>query len=279
VLFLGVAAASCAAILIRLCDAPPLVIAAYRLSLASLLLAPAAIFLRVGAELQSLDARSRGLSVFSGIFLGLHFATWITSLSYTSVASSVVLVTTNPIFVGLASHLLLKEHVSRRMALGIGVSVLGAGVIGLGDMGSGKAPVVGDALALAGALLMSGYLLAGRKLRFRLSVLAYIFPTYAIAGIALILLGAVTRARFFGYSRETYLLFLLLALVPQLIGHSALNWALRHISSSMVAVALLGEPIGSTILAYFFLNEVPTLTRYIGSGLVLFGICLSALRT
>ena len=253
-------------------------IAAYRLSLASLLLAPAAIFLRVGAELRSLGARSRGLSVFSGIFLGLHFATWITSLSYTSVASSVVLVTTNPIFVGLASHLLLQERVSRRMALGIGVSVLGAGVIGLGDMGSGKAPVVGDALALAGALLMSGYLLAGRKLRSRLSLLAYIFPTYTIAGIALILLSAVTGARFFGYSRGTYLLFLLLALVPQLIGHSALNWSLRHISSSTVAVALLGEPIGSTILAYLFLNETPTLTRYIGSGLVLLGIYLSALR-
>ena len=277
-LFLGVAAASCAAILIRLCDAPPLVIAAYRLSLASLLLAPAAMFLRVGAELRSLDARSRGLSVFSGIFLGLHFAAWITSLSYTSVTSSVVLVTTNPIFVGLASHLLLQERVSRRMALGIGVSVLGAGVIGLGDMGSGKAPVVGDALALAGALLMSGYLLAGRKLRPRLSLLAYIFPIYAIAGISLILLSAVTGARFFGYSRETYLLFLLLALVPQLIGHSALNWSLRHISSSMVAVALLGEPIGSTVLAYLFLNEMPTLTRYVGSGLVLFGIYLSALR-
>lgn len=275
VLFSGVVAASFAAVLIRLCDAPPLVIAAYRLALASLLLAPAAMFLRVGGEFRTLDPPSRALAVFSGIFLGLHFAAWVTSLSYTSVVSSVVLVTTNPIFVGLASHILLKEPVSRRVAAGIGVSVLGGGIIGFGDMGSGSAPVLGDALALMGALLMSAYLLAGRKLRPRLSLLSYIFPIYAIAGITLILLCVMTGQHFFGYSRGTYLLFLLLALVPQLIGHSALNWALRHLSPSMVAVALLGEPVGATVLAYLFLHEVPTLPRYLGSGLVLVGIYLA----
>jgi len=267
----GVFVVSWASIFIRLADAPALVVGAYRLALASLLLSPFAL-LRVWGELRRLTARDKALAVLSGAFLGLHFATWIASLEYTTVASSVVLVSTHPLFVSLASHFILRERVSRARFLGIALAILGSAVIGLGDFALSLRALWGDLLALIGAMAVSGYFLIGRDLRRRLSLTAYIFPTYWTAAIALLASALLSGHRLVGYSGRTYLMFLLLALGPQLAGHSSLNWALRYLSPIFVTVAVLGEPVVATILAYFILGEVPGALKLAGGALVLGGI-------
>ena len=274
-LAIGIVAVSFASIFIRLAEAPSLVIAAFRLTIASLILAPA-VLIRARDELRSLTRGDLGLALLSGLFLGLHFATWISSLEYTSVASSVVFVSTSPMFVGLASHFLLKERVSRRMFAGIAVSVLGGIIIGYGDFGLGARELFGDFLALVGAAAVSVYLLVGRKLRRHLSLLSYIFLVYATAAVFLIAVCLVAGHTFSGYPRQTYLMFILLAAVPQIIGHSSYNWALKYLPATFVGVATLGEPIGSTILAYFILRETTTLAKIGGGALILAGIYVSS---
>jgi drug/metabolite transporter (DMT)-like permease len=274
-LAIGIVAVSFASIFIRLAEAPSLVIAASRLTIASLILAPA-VLIRAREELRALTKGDLGLALLSGLFLGLHFATWISSLEYTSVASSVVFVSTSPIFVGLASHFLLKEKVSSQMFVGIVVSVLGGMIIGYGDFGLGARELFGDFLALAGAVAVSGYLLVGRRLRRHLSLLSYIFLVYATAAAFLVTICLVTGHSFSGYPQQTYVMFILLAIVPQIIGHSSYNWALKYLPATFVGVGTLGEPIGSTILAYFVLDEVPTLAKIGGGVLILTGIYISS---
>ena len=274
-LAIGIVAVSFASIFIRLAEAPSLVIAASRLTIASLILAPAA-FIRGKDELRSLTKGDLRLALLSGLFLGVHFATWISSLEYTSVASSVVFVSTSPMFVGLASHFLLKERVSRQMFAGIAASVLGGMIVGYGDFGLGTRELFGDFLALAGAVAVSVYLLVGRKLRRHLSLLSYIFLVYGTAAVFLIAVCLAMGHTLSGYSRQTYLLFVLLAVVPQIIGHSSYNWALKYLPATLVGVATLGEPIGSTILAYFALKEAPTLAKLGGGVLILAGIYVSS---
>lgn len=271
----GIVAVSFASIFIRLAEAPSLVIAACRLTIASLILAPAAL-IRAKEELRTLTRGDLQLALLSGLFLGLHFATWISSLEYTSVASSVVFVSTSPIFVGLASHSLLKERVSPQMFLGIAVSMLGGMIIGYGDLGLGARELFGDLLAIAGAVMVSGYLLVGRRLRRQLSLLSYIFLVYATAAGFLVALCLLTGHPFSGYSRQTYLMFFLLAVVPQIIGHSSFNWALAYLPATFVGVSTLGEPVGSTILACFILSEIPTLAKIGGGVLILAGIYVSS---
>jgi drug/metabolite transporter (DMT)-like permease len=271
----GIVAVSFASIFIRLAEAPSLVIAACRLTIASLILAPAAL-IRGKEELRALTRGDLQLALFSGLFLGLHFATWISSLEYTSVASSVVFVSTSPLFVGLASHFLLKERVSRQMFVGIAISVLGGMIIGYGDFGLGVRELLGDLLAIAGAVAVSGYWLVGRRLRRQLSLLSYIFLVYATAAAFMIVLCLATGRSFSGYPRQTYLMFFLLAIVPQIIGHSSFNWALKYLPATFVVVSTLGEPVGSTILAHFILHEVPTLAKIGGGVLILAGIYISS---
>lgn len=273
-LLVGVVAVSFAAIFIRLADAPSLVIAAYRLTLASLIVAPAG-FIRCWEEMKSLDRQDVLFAMLSGVALSLHFALWIASLSYTTVASSVVFVATNPLFVGIASHLFTEDKVSRVMFSGIILAVLGGMIIGWDDMALGGRALWGDLLALGGAVMAAGYFLAGRRLRPKVSLLAYISLVYSMAALGALALTALAGESFTGYSSYTYLLFLLLAIGPQVIGHSSFNWALRHVSAAVVAVAILGEPVGSTILAYFILREAPTLLKIGGAALILGGIYFS----
>ena len=276
-LLVGVVAVSFAAILIRLADAPALVIAAYRLTLASFVVVPLAWWQSRGTK-ESLGLRDLFLSVLSGIALALHFAFWISSLSYTSVASSVVLVTTNPLIVGVASHFLTDDKLSKETLLGIGVSITGAIVIGYGDLHLGSKAILGDALAFLGSVAIAGYYLLGRNLRGRLSLLTYVSVAYSAAAILLLLLSLATRQSLYGYSTQTYLMFVLLALVPQLLGHSSLNWALRYVSATFVTVAVLGEPVGATLLAYLILSESPTVAEIGGGALILLGVYIALSR-
>ncbi len=288
----GILAVSTASIFIRYAqrDAPSLVIAAYRLSLATLVLLPVAWRNHRG-ELRALQRREVGLAVLSGVFLAVHFATWITSLEYTTVASSVVLVSTAPLWVALLSPLTIREPLTRPVLVGLVFTLVGGAIVGVSDSclwtGRGWAcPTMadfvagqaffGDLLALAGALAGAGYLLIGRRLRGGVSLGAYVSVVYGLAAVTLLGFTLVARQSLVGYPPRTYLWFVLLALVPQLLGHSTFNWALRYLSAAFVSITLLGEPIGSTILAYFLLNEVPSLLKIIGAILILTGIWIAS---
>ena len=274
VLIVGVASASSAAILVRLCDAPPLVIATYRLGISACIVLPLAI-LRYRSDFISTTPRERLTLLLSGCCLGIHFVFWITSLFHTSVASAVFLVCTNPIFVALGSWLFLKEKMRPVLALGTAVALAGAGIVTLNDLESGEHGLWGDLLALAGAASLSAYLLIGRTQRSNLRLVPYITGVYSTAATVLILLTLAEGHPFTGYSRQTYLLFLLLALIPQILGHGSINYALSRVSPSIIALAFLGEPIGSSVLAYFVLDEAPTLLLMAGSVVILFGIGLA----
>ena len=275
-LSIGISAASTASIFIKLCDAPALIISAYRMVLASLILFPFAYHRRVW---KGWSRSEIGWLILSGFFLSLHFAFWIGSLKYTSVASSVVLVSTHPIFVGVGSWFLLKEHLGVKLVSGICLSVLGSGLIGYGDMSLSKGALFGDGLALLGALTVSGYFLVGRKMRKGQDLLSYVFPVYSTSAVVLILFAILWQNPFFGYKPSTYLLFLLLALIPQLIGHTTFNWALKYIPASMVAITILGEPVGSTILAYFILEEKLSTWKVLGGISIFIGILIALWRS
>jgi drug/metabolite transporter (DMT)-like permease len=271
VLALGVFTVAWAAIFIRIAAAPPLVTGACRLSLASLILTPVALW-RDGAGRRRMTWRARGLGLASGLFLGLHFATWISSLSYTSVASSVVLVTTTPLFTGLAVRFLLSEDVSAQMFLGIALATVGGAIIGWGDFQVSGLALWGDILAVIGAVMASAYILIGRDLRRRLSLLAYVTPTYWVAALVLCFAMWWSGQSVAGYPTQTYLMFLLLAVGPQIVGHSSLNWALRYLSPTFVTAAVLGEPVGSAILAHLVLQESPSTSEILGGAVILAGI-------
>ncbi|NLE43820.1 MAG: DMT family transporter [Chloroflexi bacterium] len=275
---LGVCAMSSAAILIRMAqaDAHSLVIAAWRLILATAVLALPA-FLTRRRELIALTRADWLTLLASGALLAIHFGTWITSLSYTSVAASVVLVSTNPIFVALASHLLLHEHLSRGIVVGMALAFIGSVVIiGAGDMNhSSHHRLLGDVLALIGGVTAAGYVLLGRRMRARLSLLAYVFPVYGTAAVLLLASTLVAGLDPLPQQPRTWSWLWLIALGPQLLGHSSINWALRYLSAAYVTIAVLAEPVGSILLAWWLLNEPPVGLTLIGGPLILIGIALA----
>ena len=289
----GILAVSTASIFIRFAqvDAPSLVIAAWRLSLAAIILLPLTLF-RHRNDLAGLTRREIKLALLSGIFLALHFATWITSLGYTTVASSVVLVSTTPLWVAILSPITVKEPLTRSIMIGMGMALIGGLVVGLSDsctwLGTSLAcpslgdfirekAFLGDLLAITGAIMGASYIIIGRQLRSKMSLVSYIFVVYGMAAAVLIVIMLGAGNKPFGYQPLTYLWFLLLALIPQLIGHSTLNWSLRYLTAAYVSITLLGEPIGSTILAYFFLRETPTILKIFGAILILIGIYIASL--
>ncbi|CAB5144483.1 Permease of the drug/metabolite transporter (DMT) superfamily [Olavius algarvensis associated proteobacterium Delta 3] len=275
VLFIGVAAISTGAIFARMADAPALVVAAYRVGLATLVLAPVAM-VRSRRELLGLSSRDLWMAALSGFLLAIHFAAWISSLEYTSVANSVVLVNTNPIWVGILAPFLVGETIRRSTRIGIGLSVCGGIVIGIGDIAVGRDALFGDALALVGSVAMALYLLMGRNLRRKLSLTAYVVLCYGSA--AVILWGCVLAAGLpvAGFEPQTWACFWGLALVSQVIGHTSFNWALRWLGAGVIAVALLGEPIGATILAYMLFGEGLTWYKVVGGALILSAIYITA---
>jgi drug/metabolite transporter (DMT)-like permease len=289
-LLIAILAVSTASIFIRFAqaEASSLTIAAMRLTVASLVLAPVALT-RHRLELRTLTRRDLMLGLLSGLFLAIHFATWITSLEYTSIASSVVLVSTGPLWVALFSPLFLREPLTRSVLAGMLLALAGGTVIGLGDTcqvdGSLRCPpladfiqgeaFLGNFLALAGAWAVAGYLMIGRDLRSGMSLVPYIFLVYSMSAVVLIGIMLVAGQSPFGLEAETYLWIVLLALVPQLIGHSTYNWALRYLPAALVSITTLGEPIGSAVLAYFILSEIPTFLTILGGLLILGGIYIS----
>lgn len=273
-LTLGVVSVAFAAIFIKLAEAPPIVIATYRLCFAAIATAPFAL-IYARDELRRLNRKEILLAICSGGFLALHFALWITSLKYTTVTSSVVLVTISPIFVAITSYLLFKEKINRRILTGIAIAIVGATIIGFNSWQLGGTSVKGSILAFLGAMAVTGYLLIGRKLRQKMGLLSYIFLTYTSTAIILLVWSLIVGGSLTGYSGKTYLMFVLLALVPQILGHTSFNWSLRFLPATMVTIAVLGEPVGATILAYAILKEIPSIFEIIGGVLILGGIAIA----
>jgi drug/metabolite transporter (DMT)-like permease len=270
-------------------DAPSLVIAALRLTCAAVLLAPLAL-IRHRTELHDLTRNEIILGCISGIFLAIHFATWISSLEYTSVASSVVFVSTGPLWVALFSPVFLNERLTRASILGLIIALFGGVMIGISDACTWDQGVTcpdirqvmqgramwGNFLALVGAWTVSGYLILGRKLRVKMSLIPYIFLVYSLCALVLIVIMLAAGYSPLGYPSRTYGWIFLLAVFPQLIGHSTYNWVLRYIPATLVAIITLIEPIASAVLAYFVLQEIPSNGVLFGGLLILIGIYLAS---
>jgi len=276
-LALGILSVSCGSLFIRLASAPVLAAAAYRVLLATVLFVP---FVASGRARELRDlARSDWTSiVLAGLALASHFALWIASLAYTSVASSVVLVDTTPFFIGLASHWLFGRPCGRSFWIGLAIAFSGCLVVFHGDWQGAPGSSTGNALALGGALAMAVYFTAGGKARRRLSLLAFVWPVYGIAAAALVLAAVISRTPLRGFSAATWLYLFLLALIPQCVGHTSYNWALRWLSPAKVALISLAEPVGATLLAYLFLDEPLTASKVAGGGIILLGIYVATRR-
>lgn len=275
VLILGIIGVSTGSIFARLADAPALVIAAYRMGIAALILIPIAA-LKAADELRNLSIRDIKLALLSGFFLALHFASWISSLDYTAISNSVVLVNTIPLWVGLLTPLISKDRIRGTTITSIIVSVAGAAIIGFGDFEIGGNALWGDLLAVIGAVCAAVYLLSGRTLRRKLSLLSYVAICYGSAAVILWLVVLFMKLPITGYNSQTLTAFWAMALVSQLIGHSSYNWSLRWFSTSLVAVALLGEPVGSTLLAYIIFDEGLTWMKFIGGLFILSAIYIAS---
>jgi drug/metabolite transporter (DMT)-like permease len=276
VLLAGVLATSTSAILVRYAqeDAPSLVIAAGRLSMATLFLLPLAA--RCSAELQKLPRPDWRLALLSGFLLGLHFAGYISSLRFTSIAAATVLATSTPIWVGLAAPLLLGERLTRYVVAGLMVALMGGGLIGLEGSGSGGQSLLGNALALSSALTGAAYLIIGRRLRPHLSLVAYTSIVYGMAALTLLLLTLLAQQPLLGYPLQVYILCLLMALVPQLLGHSSYNYALGFLPVAYVSIAVISEPVGASLLGWLLFEEIPGPATIVGGILIGSGVLLAS---
>ena len=274
VLIVAILAVTLAAIFVRLADAPGVVVAAYRMALASLVLIP--ISAR-GLRSTPLTAQTLLFSALAGLFLGAHFATWITSLSYTTVAASTTLVSTTPLWITLFSWLFLRTVPSLSVLLGVLVAVAGGAMIGFGDLRGGNAPLLGDALALSGAIFLTGYFLLGRSAqRHGLRLDAYAGLAYGVAAAVLLPLPAIAGLPYIDYRLDTFLWIALLALIPQLVGHTGINFAMKRLDPTFVAAVALLDPVGSTMLAFLFFREVPSSLTLVGALVLLLGIAITA---
>jgi drug/metabolite transporter (DMT)-like permease len=274
----AVVAMSWAAPLIRLTAAPPLAVAAWRLAIATLLLVPAFLGTPWRREWTAIPVRDRVIAWLAGAALALHFAAWITSLRLTSVAASGVLVSLSPVFAWAISAVWLGERPAPRQAAGILLAIAGAAVIALGDAhaGGGKA-LLGDALALVGAVFGGAYFVVGRRLRAHLSLASYVTPVYGLSAVILLGWAAARGEAFVAYPPADWIVFAALALGPMLVGHTGLNYALRYLPAYLVNVAALGEPVGATLIAWMLpaIAEPPGLPALAGGALCLAGIALA----
>jgi drug/metabolite transporter (DMT)-like permease len=270
-LVLGVVAVSTSAPLIRLADAPPLAVAFYRNAFAALALLPFAVIGR-RRELRGLGSGDRWALILAGSLLAVHFAAWIPSVELTTVAASTVLVTSQPVWAALGGRLLFGERIAGAAMAGIGLALAGAVLISGFDVAVSADAFAGDLLALVGAITAAGYLLTGRRLRQRLSLPTYAASVYGVCAALLLVAMVITGTPFFGYEPRVWLLFGLMAAGPQILGHTVFNYLLREVDATIVAVAIMGEPIGASLLALAMFGEVPPPSAVVGGVVILAGI-------
>lgn len=278
-LAIAVVAVSTSAILVRFSTAPSIVKAFYRVLFTTLLLAPFAVA-RHRDAFSRLTIHDWLVAGAGGVALAIHFASWFESLEFTSVAASVTIVQSQVLFVAIGASWLLAEHVTRRTIAGMALALVGIAVLSIGDSltgaVAGPAPLYGNALALVGAVCAAGYVLAGRSLRQRIPLIPYVIVVYSVCAVVLFALVLADGAALANYPASEWLLFVGMAIGPGIFGHTVLNWALAHLESSVVSVSLLGEPIGSALLALFLLGEVPSALTVVGGAVILLGITVTA---
>ncbi|WP_458206453.1 DMT family transporter [Haladaptatus sp. NG-SE-30] len=281
-LAVAIVAVSTSAILIELSSAPSIIKAFYRVLFTTLLLAPLAVT-RYRDDLRTFSRRDFLIAIVTGGALAIHFVTWFESLEWTTVAASVTLVQSQPLFVAFGAWALLDERVTQRTVVGIFVALVGMMAMSFGGLISGAVvagenPLYGNALAVAGAIAAAGYVLAGRSLRQRVSLIPYVTVVYGVCTV--VLLGAAlfsdATVALTAYPPIEWLLFLAMAIGPGIFGHTVINWALKYVESSVVSVSLLGEPVGSTLLALAILGEVPGIATVVGGIVVLGGIYVTS---
>jgi drug/metabolite transporter (DMT)-like permease len=270
VLLGGVLAVSVSSIMVRYTTADPLVVAFYRMLLTALLLAP------VAAKQDGLrmDRKSLGLSILSGLFLAAHFASWFWSIRLTSIASSTILVDTHPLWVLLLSFILWRERPGRVGLAATTLALAGAVLISWGDLTFDPQALVGDLLAVVGAITVSAYFLIGQQVRKHVGALLYSVAAYSVAAIALLIAALAMGAPLAGFSPLNWALFLGLAVIPTIFGHTVFNWVLRYLPAPVVSLSILGEPVGATVLAWLLFTQVPSPATLAGGILTLGGIFL-----
>ena len=285
VLLVGVAAVSLAAIFIRLAQdeqMPSILIAGGRLLVAALILTPA-VWRRPQyvAQIKSLSRRDAFLVVLAGFFLAMHFVSWVTSLEYTTVLISVVLVTTTPIWVALLELFVLRSRLSQLVILGLGIALIGGTIIGLsGEVRDDVVPgeqIQGAILSVVGAMTVAVYLVIGRKLRASLALTPYIWAVYSTAAFIVAGLVLFSSVSITGHPIEGYFWVLLTGLIPQLIGHSSLNYALAYLPATYVSLSTQLEPILSAIVAIFVFNEIPGVLQILGGAVIICGVTLASI--
>ncbi|MFQ3318727.1 MAG: drug/metabolite transporter (DMT)-like permease [Natronomonas sp.] len=279
-LAVAILAVSTSAVLVRWSDAPSVVLAFYRVLLTTLLVVPFLVT-RHSGDFGAFEPRDLLVATATGAALAIHFAAYFESLAWTSVAASVTLVQSQPIFVAIGATLVLSETIGVRKALGIAIAIGGMGVMSAGELLAGAAvagahPLYGNILAVLGALMAALYVLVGRSLRQRVALVPYVLVVYSACTLTLLAVALVQGLPLTGYGSREWLIFLALAVGPGLFGHTVVNWALEHVESSIVSVSLLGEPVGATVLALLLLAEVPGLTTVLGGVVVLSGIYLTS---
>ena len=288
VIFVAIVATSSAAILIRLAldeAMPPLLIAGSRLTIAAVALTPLALR-KYRDHLRRLSRAEWLLILTSGVCLALHFTAWVSSLQYTTVLVSVVIVSTGPIWVAIMEVAFLKIRLSRLVAAGLLTALAGGALIGI-PLGVNELPgaqaaedlsntVTGGILAWLGALSVSVYMLIGRKLRATLPVIPYVWTVYSAASICSIAVMAATATPATGFSTQGYLILLAMGLIPQLVGHSSLNYLLEYFPAAIVSMFSQLEPIGSAILALILFRELPPKQQIVGSLIIIVGVILAS---
>jgi len=280
-LFISIIGVSFASIFILSCTSPPLSIAFFRLFFTTMLVLPLVLVRKkTRDELRTLPPKTMLLMIVIGIILGAHFAFWISSLMKTSVASSVILVTAHPVLVAPIAFYFLKERMSWVNATGIAISLTGVVILVLGNYGSstlGLDTLEGNILAILGGIAAGLYILGGRKIRKNISVFTYAFIVYAAGTITLFLICIAFQAPVYNLRLEDYGIILLMALISGIFGHTLYNWSLGYIRASVASVALLGEPIGSSLLAYAipWIHQEPSVFTFIGGGIIFLGIFLT----
>jgi drug/metabolite transporter (DMT)-like permease len=272
-LAIGVISISTSAIMVKLSSAPSGVMAFYRLFFSVLFMSPI-FLLKYVKELSHITKRDWLFTGISGVFLSFHFILWFESLQYTSVASSTVLVTLQPLFAFAGTYFFFKEKLSRNSILSGVLAIIGSIIISWGDFTISGSALYGDMLALIACALITAYLLFGQTVRKRISLITYTYVVYSISSITLFLYVVIKGESLIGYDKNDWILFCLLAIIPNLLGHSFLNWAIKWLSTSTISMAILFEPVGATVLAFFLLEESVLWTQVLGGSVVLYGITL-----
>lgn len=272
-IIIGVISISLSAILVKLSTADSGVIAFYRMLFSVLIMSPI-FFMKYVKELSLITKRDWLFSTIAGVFLAFHFILWFESLNYTSVASSTVLVTLQPIFAFIGTYIFFKEQLSLKTIISGLIAILGSFLISWGDFQISGTALYGDMLALIACALITAYLLFGQDVRKRISLITYTMVVYSISTICLFFYVLLKGESFGPYSSMDWLWFLLLAIVPNLLGHTLFNWAIKWVSTNVISIAVLFEPIGAAILAYFVFSEHLMPSQIIGGIVVLLGIAL-----